>query len=149
MSADSGEATNNKFHAYQLLYDNKQQWIRHYETLLAQITPLSTTGALGIIAYVADKDMDRLFLAAPAMIIGFNIWFICWCNRELRSSFMQLVQTEEVLGLYKLNESGKKPVLPEAYQKSGETIRPIIWAGFTLQFVSSIAWLAVLFKWNS
>lgn len=129
----------NEFNALQALYNNKQQWVRHYESLLAQITPLSTTVSLGIIAYVARSGSisasAKLALIIPGTLILFTLWFNWWCDQEIKRQFAQIVLAEKGLGFYNRWVDGER-VLPKFYEDSPIKTRPIIFAGYVLQLVS-------------
>ena len=136
-----------RFEALHALYDNKQQWVRHYETLLAQLTPLSTTASLAICAYLLE-NADRLeyapwFAALPAVITLFALWFNGWCDAEIKRQFDQIVLAEVGMCFYDIVVDGK-PVLPEEYRLSPVRTRPIIWAGYVSQAISAVATVVTL-----
>ncbi|GEM_PF-2373285 len=128
-----------RFEALHALYDNKQQWVRHYETLLAQLTPLSTTASLALCAYLAENrsqiDMARLYLLLPLALTGFALWFTWWCDAEVKRQFRQIVTAETGMGFYDIEVEGE-PVLPAMYKDSPVTTRPIVWAGYASQAIS-------------
>ncbi len=133
------EAPDKGFAALHALYQNKQQWIRHYETLLAQITPISTTASIGIAAFISEADLSdngaKILLMVPLMLVGFTIWFNAWCDGEIRRQFEQVVAAEKGMGFYDFIVDGQ-PVLPKRYFKSAVRTRPIILAGYALQVVA-------------
>lgn len=136
-----------KFEALHALYDNKQQWVRHYETLLAQLTPLSSTGALAICAYLLENferlDHAAWFVAIPAGMTLFSLWFTWWCDSEIKRQFDQIVTAESGMGFYEIVVEGK-PVLPAEYKASPARTRPIVWAGYAAQAVGAAAALVTL-----
>ena len=136
-----------RFEALHALYENKQQWVRHYETMLGQINPISTTLSLGIAAFLAenavDTKFDYAFLIVPAVLIIFTLWFNWWCDQEIRRQFDQIVIAESGMGFYEFRVDGAA-VLPSEYKNSPKKTRPIILSGYVLQAVSTIALLAAL-----
>lgn len=134
-----------------LLYDNKQQWVRHYETLLAQITPLSTTFGLALVAYIAEGkasgSLGRILMLVPLVISIFNVWFNWWCDSEIKRQFHQIIIAERGMGFYEITVDGEK-VLPDIYKNSSATTRPIVIAGFCLQAVTFILIAIVFFGVN-
>lgn len=134
------------FEALHALYDNKQQWVRHYETLLAQLTPLSTTASLAFSAYVAGNH-DKLVYAkwvlmVPLVLTVFALWFTWWCDAEIKRQFSQIISAEIGMGFYEIAVDGKQ-VLPQMYKSSSVTTRPIVIAGYLSQAVSLVAIAAV------
>lgn len=133
------EMPEHEFQALLGLYNNKQQWVRHYETLLTQITPLSTTASLGIAAYVAQVNVQNHYaligLIVPLTLIAFTIWYTRWCDMEIRRQFDQIISAEKGMGFYEYWVDGKQ-VLPNPYQESADRPRPIVYAGYILQIVS-------------
>ena len=125
-----------EFEALHALYDNKQQWVRHYETMLCQVTPISTTATLGIAAYMAQigasGSISLVLLAVPLVLIGFTLWFNRWCDLEIRRQFNQIVLAEKGMGFYNYRIDGED-VLPARYLKSPVRTRPIIYAGYIMQ----------------
>lgn len=138
-----------KMEALHALYDNKQQWVRHYETMLGQINPISTTISLGIIAFFAENpfnsNFEYAFLCVPFILILFTVWFNWWCDREIRRQFDQIVIAEIGMGFYDYCVEDK-PVLPNDYKESPHKTRPIILSGYVLQFVSALALCAILVR---
>jgi hypothetical protein len=131
-----------RFEALQALYDNKQQWVRHYETLLAQLTPISTTASLAISAYIAENSDNIVYakwtLTIPLVISLFALWFNWWCDAEIKRQFDQIVSAEIGMGFYEILVEDKH-VLPPEYKDSPIRTRPIVWAGYVSQSISLIA----------
>ena len=132
------EIPQREFEALHALYHNKQEWVRHYETMLSQVTPISTTATLGIAAYMAEAGthgpISLVLLAVPLLLIGFTLWFNRWCDREIRRQFDQIVLAEKGMGFYNYKVEGND-VLPQRYLKSPVKTRPIIYAGYIMQLV--------------
>ena len=147
LSQQQGLQTGERFEALHALYDNKQQWVRHYETLLAQLTPLSTTASLAISAYIADKADTLAYakwtLLVPLVLSLFALWFTWWCSAEIKRQFKQIITAEIGMGFYDIEVDGE-PVLPAIYKNSSISTRPIVIAGYMSQAVSLIAIVAVL-----
>lgn len=143
----SRELTSERFEALHALYDNKQQWVRHYETLLAQLTPLSTTASLAISAYIADNAAGLTYakwtLAIPLLLSLFALWFTWWCDAEIKRQFSQIVSAEIGMCFYEIEVEGN-PVLPPEYKHSPIKTRPIVIAGYLSQAVSLAAIAAVV-----
>lgn len=143
----STESAAMRFEALHALYQNKQDWIRHYETLLAQLTPLSATTSLAFSAYIADKSSQLLYakwtLIIPLVISMFSLWFTWWCDSEIRRQFRQIVTSEIGMGFYDIKVENEY-VLPGEYKESPVTTRPIVVAGYLAQLISLIAFIAVL-----
>lgn len=141
------ELTGERFEALHALYDNKQQWVRHYETLLAQLTPLSTTASLVFSAYIADNATQLTYakwtLIVPLVLSLFALWFTWWCDAEIKRQFSQIVTAEIGMGFYEIEVEGKS-VLPAMYKDSPVTTRPIVIAGYLSQAVSLGAIAAVI-----
>ncbi len=135
------------FEALHALYSNKQQWVRHYETLLSQLIPISTAASLGILAYIAENRLEielaKAFMLVPVLIISFTVWFTGWCDTEIKRQFDQIVSAEVGMGFYKItvNRGSVHHVLPKEYMDSPVTTRPIVKAGYVSQIVSFIALL--------
>lgn len=131
-----------KFEALQTLYNNKQHWVRHYETLLVHLTPLSTTASLVVSAYIAENSGDIAYakwtLAIPLVLSLFALWFNWWCDAEIKRQFDQIVSAEVGMGFYEVLVEGKH-VLPRKYKDSPAVTRPIVWAGYISQTVSLLA----------
>ncbi|MDO9452535.1 MAG: hypothetical protein Q7J29_06705 [Stagnimonas sp.] len=134
------------FEAMKALYDNKQQWVRHYEMLLGQINPISTTASLTLATFITEKggpnNPQLFFVLVPIILIGFTFWFNWWCDKEIRSLFQQLILVEKGLGFFDLRVDGQE-VLPSAYITSAIKTRPIIMSGYVLQG-ASLLFLAIL-----
>ncbi len=143
----SRELTSERFEALHALYDNKQQWVRHYETLLAQLTPLSTTASLAISAYIADNATVLTYakwtLAIPLLLSLFALWFTWWCDAEIKRQFSQIVSAEIGMCFYEIEVEGN-PVLPAEYKHSPIKTRPIVIAGYLSQADSLAAIAAVV-----
>jgi hypothetical protein len=147
-SSVGGKPDRERFEALQALYVNKQQWMRHYEALVAQITPVSTTASIGICAYLADSQASirfpHLTLLIPAVIVGFSLWFTWWSDSEIRRGFSQIVSVEIGMGFYDIEVEGEF-VLPDRYRTASRRMRPIIAAGYVAQAVSGLVLLGVGF----
>lgn len=134
--------------ALRVLYDNKQQWVRHYETSLARIPPLSTTGALSIAAYVLNSDpgtgLGASILSIAVIMTAFTLWFVWWCDQEIARQFDQIVSAETGMNFFDYWIDGN-PVLPGIYEESGVRKRPIVVAGYALQVLSLIVLTSVAF----
>lgn len=139
LKTDSSDSLDKGFEALHALYDNKQQWVRHYESLLAQITPISTTASLGLAAYVSENAISSnstfVILTVPFVLICFTIWFNKWCDDEIRRQFKQIVAAEKGMGFYDFVVDGQE-VLPLRYLDSPIRTRPIVYAGYALQLVA-------------
>ena len=148
ISIDVSQDPDKAFKALHALYDNKQQWVRHYERLLAQVTPLSTTASLGIAAFVAENNVSStssyVILAVPFVLICFTLWFNKWCDDEIRRQFQQIVAAEKGMGFYEFVIDGQS-LLPKRYLDSPAKTRPIIYAGYILQMVAVGVLLFVAF----
>ena len=146
-SQQLGLQTGERFQALHALYDNKQQWVRHYETLLAHLTPLSTTASLVISAYIADNADTLAYakwsLLVPLVLSLFALWFTWWCSAEIKRQFKQIVTAEIGMCFYDIEVDGE-PVLPSVYKESPIKTRPIVVAGYLSQAVSLTAVLAVM-----
>ena len=148
---DQAQIKNSQSHRFQslhALYENKQQWVRHYETMLGQINPISTTLSLGIAAFLAENhignNIENIFLLVPAVLILFTTWFNWWCDKEIRRQFDQIVIAEKGMGFYNYQVEGKA-VLPKEYENSPHKTRPIILAGYVLQLISFCVLVGVIF----
>ncbi|MEM8935759.1 MAG: hypothetical protein AAGC77_05070 [Pseudomonadota bacterium] len=139
LSTEKSDALDKGFEALHALYDNKQQWVRHYETLLAQVTPISTTASLALAAFVAENNVSSnsayVILSVPFVLICFTIWFNKWCDEEIRRQFQQIVAAEKGMGFYEFVIDGQE-LLPQRYLNSPVRTRPIIYAGYALQAVA-------------
>ncbi|MEM7728364.1 MAG: hypothetical protein AAF311_03730, partial [Pseudomonadota bacterium] len=143
--SEAASPPDKRFEALHALYDNKQQWVRHYETLLGHINPVSTTVSIAIAAYIAENFESRILsyfgLAIPSILIAFTLWFNWWCDREIRRQFEQIVFAEIGMGFFDIQVNGS-PVLPSSYRNSPNTTRPIIKAGYALQIAAVMIVLA-------
>lgn len=141
------ELASERFEALHALYDNKQQWVRHYETLLAQLTPLSATASLAISAYIADNVADLTYakwsLVVPLVLTLFALWFSWWCDQEIKRQFSQIVAAEIGMCFYEIEVEGQ-PVLPQMYKNSPIKTRPIVIASYLAQAISLAAIAAVI-----
>ena len=146
-SAPRTARTKERYEALYALYLNKQQWMRHYEALVAQITPVSATASIGLCAYIAENHATirypELILMIPAVTIGFASWFTWWSDCEIRNGFSQIASTETGMGFYDLEVDGEF-VLPIRYKQGARHMRPIVAAGYLAQVVSGLVLLAVV-----
>jgi hypothetical protein len=142
----ASQPAHDRFEALHALYDNKQQWVRHYEILLAQLIPIGTTASIVFSAYLAEKYKDitlaKQLLLIPAAIILFTSWFLAWCDAEIKAQFEQIVSAEIGMGFYDIVVRDRE-VLPDDYQNSPRRMRPIIIAGWASQIVSVAVLLSV------
>ena len=149
MSTAGEKSIDQRFEALHALYENKQQWVRHYETMLGQINPISTTISLGMAAFLVENNMSNrfelAFIIIPLVLICFTIWFNWWCDKEIRRQFDQIVIAEKGMGFYDYKVDGKA-VLPKSYENSPQKTRPIILSGYVLQAVSLLALIAAIVK---
>jgi len=130
-----------RFEALRALYDNKQQWVRHYEALLAQIIPLSTTASLSICAYLIQNPHSVRYplglIALPVTLTVFAAWFIWWCDAEIKRQFDQIVIAEIGMCFYEIRVEGRE-VLPSFYRNSPNKMRPMVIAGYVAQATSVV-----------
>lgn len=147
ISKNPSASAGDRFEALHALYENKQQWVRHYETLLAQLTPLSATTSLAFSAYIADKSGQLTYakwtLIIPLALSLFALWFTWWCDSEIKRQFRQIVSAETGMGFYQIIVDDK-PVLPIEYKDSPVKTRPIIFASYFSQAISLTAVAAVV-----
>lgn len=147
LTADSENALSaQQFSSLQLLFENKQNWVRHYETLLAQFNPLSTTVSLAVLAFIAQsgRENNTVFVALPICLSAFSIWFNVWCHIEIKNLFQQIVRIETALGFYDLSFSGQ-PLMDPKYKLSGAIMRPTIVSGIWIQVAALVTSLGLLF----
>lgn len=130
------------FKALELLYNNKQMWVRHYENLLGKIIPVSGTAILSICAYLVANEIE-MSTTLPIFAIGAGIflfiaWYAIWCDLEIRAQFEQIIGAEGAMGMNLIMYQGKL-ILPEKYKKSANFPRPIVFSSYCILVICLLA----------
>ena len=133
------------------LYENKQAWVRHYETMLAGVNTLGITVVVGVLAFVAESGASDgwFYFAIPLLLAGIGLYMNLWCSSEIRNLFRQIVFIEEGLQLYDV-KGGASFLMDPAYRNSPVSERTVIvfgLAAYTITIVASVG-LAAYFALN-
>jgi hypothetical protein len=122
------------------LYENKQAWVRHYETMLAGVNTLGITVVIGVLAFVAESGGANgwWYFAIPLLLAVIGLYMNMWCSREIRNLFRQIVFIEEGFQLYDV-KGADTFLLDPAYRNSPMSERTIIIFGLAAYAITIIA----------
>ncbi len=126
------------------LYENKQAWVRHYETMLAGVNTLGITVVIGVLAFVADDGSDAgwWYFGIPVVLGMIGLYLNAWCSREIRNLFRQIVFIEEGFHLYDVKGENTF-LLDPAYRNSPNSERTIIVFGLAAYAITIVASLVL------
>jgi len=116
--------------ALRAAYDNSQNWLRHYDTVLFTLTFFVVSVGIGYAAIKLQKSavvIDKIGFSAgegveilfPVLLTMLSLCVTRYMDLEVRTAWKRVVRLEQAMGFYEVRPSLNGSILDAAYKDSG------------------------------